>query len=266
VIIVGGLALAVVLVLAALLIVRAIRSARRRDGDESAVASAVESPAKALILEQTHVATVRDRDQTASRRNATRIHANGHRAEAAAATENDRTEIQSAHSQGEDLPESAETAGASDPGVLPEVLGNVVGAQAANGRADQRGHGTAASNLGRLRVEQGGSAEAEAAYRPADGRRDSGATDVDVPLAGWGPADEADAAYRRAVEQGAATASFNLGVLLEERGDLAAAEEAYRRAEEHGDGDVANMARAALLHLVRGAEAVGARSAAAHRR
>jgi tetratricopeptide (TPR) repeat protein len=265
-IILGGLALAVALVLAALLIVRAIRSARRRDGDESAVAAAAESPAKAAILEQTHVATARDRDHVTLRRSATRIHANGHRAEGAAATEGDRTEIQSARSQGDDLPEPAEAAGASNPGVLPEVQGNGVDAQAANGRADERGHGTAASNLGRLLEEQGGPAEAEAAYVRADKRRGNGVTGLDVPPEEPGAPDEAEAAYRRAVEQGAAAASFNLGVLLEERGDLAAAEYAYRRAEEHGDEDVANLARAALLHLVRGVEAVGAGSAAgAHR-
>ena len=266
VIILCGLALAVALVLAALLIVRAIRSARRRDGDERPVASAVERPAKAVILEETHVATVRDRDQATPQRTATRVHTNGHRAEAAAATEGDRTEIRPARSQGEHLPESAGAAGASDPGVLPEVQGNAVDGHAENGRADQRGHGTATSNLGRLPVEQGGPAEAEAAYRRADKRRDSGATDLDVPLEQPGAPDEADAAYRRAVEQGAAAASFNLGVLLEERGDLAAAEEAYRRAEEHGDEEVANMARGALIHLVSGVEPAGAGAAAgAHR-
>ena len=262
VIILGGLALAVALVLAAVLIVRAIRSARRRDGDESAVATAAESPAKATILEQTYVATARDHDQVTPRRSATRIHANGHRPEAAAATEGDRTEIQPARSQGEHLPEPAGAAGASDPGVLPQVQGNVVDAQAANGHADRRGHGTATSNLGRLLEEQGGPAEAEAAYRHADKRRDTGATDLDLPVEQPGAPDEAEAAYRRAVEQGAAAASFNLGALLEERGDLAAAEQAYRRAEEHGDEDVANVARAALLHLVRGAEPAGAGAAA----
>jgi TPR repeat protein len=246
--------------------VRAIRSARRRDGDERSVASVVERPAKAVILEETHVATVRDRDQATPQRTATRVHANGHGAEVAAATEGDRTEIRPTRSQGEHLPESAGAAGASDPGVLPEVPGNVVDAHAENGRADQRGHGTATSNLGRLPVEQGGPAEAEAAYCRADERRDSGATDLDVPLEQPGASDEAEEAYRRAVEQGAAAASFNLGVLLEERGDLAAAEEAYRRAEEHGDEDVANMARGALIHLVRGVEPAGAGAAAgAHR-
>ena len=51
--------------------------------------------------------------------------------------------------------------------------GGVVKAHAANGHADQRDHGTAASNLGRLLEEQGALAEAEAAYRRADELGDS---------------------------------------------------------------------------------------------
>jgi hypothetical protein len=40
-----------------------------------------------------------------------------------------------------------------------------------------------------------------------------------------------------------------MGVLLTERGDLAGAEAAYRRAEERGHEDVSDMARAALAEL-----------------
>jgi TPR repeat protein len=59
----------------------------------------------------------------------------------------------------------------------------------------------------------------------------------------------AEAAYRRADDRGHAAGAFNLGVLLEERGDLDGAETAYRRAQQRGHGDIAEMARAALLEL-----------------
>ena len=45
----------------------------------------------------------------------------------------------------------------------------------------------------------------------------------------------AEAAYRRADGQGHPAAASNLGVLLEQRGDIAGAEEAYRRADERND-------------------------------
>ena len=45
----------------------------------------------------------------------------------------------------------------------------------------------------------------------------------------------AEAAYRRAAERGDPVAASNLGVILEHRGDLAGAEAAYRRADERGD-------------------------------
>jgi len=43
--------------------------------------------------------------------------------------------------------------------------------------------------------------------------------------------------------------AFNLGSLLEERGDLSGAEEAYLRAGQRGDVDVAEAALEALQHL-----------------
>ena len=85
-------------------------------------------------------------------------------------------------------------------------------------RADARGHAAAAFNIGGMLVEKGDLAGAEAAYRRADDR-------------------------------GHAAGAFNLGVLLEEKGDLAGAEAAYRRAQKRGRGDIAEMARAALLEL-----------------
>ncbi len=51
---------------------------------------------------------------------------------------------------------------------------------------------------------------------------------------------DAAAAHARADHPGEATAAFNLGVLLEERGDLAGAAAAYRRADEHGHGAAAS--------------------------
>ena len=45
--------------------------------------------------------------------------------------------------------------------------------------------------------------------------------------------------YRRGDAAGEAGAAFNLGVLLQRRGDLPGAAAAYRRAEERGDGDAA---------------------------
>ncbi|MGH2892125.1 MAG: hypothetical protein ACRDPM_02485, partial [Solirubrobacteraceae bacterium] len=65
----------------------------------------------------------------------------------------------------------------------------------------------------------------------------------------------AEAAYRRADERGDTNGAFNLGVLLEERSDLAGAEMAYRRAGERGDAEVAKTARAALLDLRAGVSA-----------
>ncbi len=113
---------------------------------------------------------------------------------------------------------NGEATAAFNLGVLLEERGDLAGAEAAYRRADEAGHGAAASNLGVLLEERGASAQAEAAYR-------------------------------RAVGRGDATAAFNLGVVLEERGELAGAEAAYRRADERGSGEVANLARAALLDL-----------------
>ena len=45
--------------------------------------------------------------------------------------------------------------------------------------------------------------------------------------------------FRRADEQGDARGSFNLGVVLHQRGDVVNAAAAYRRAEQRGDPDAA---------------------------
>jgi peptidoglycan hydrolase-like protein with peptidoglycan-binding domain len=193
-----------------------------------------------------------------------------------------------------DYPKPVQTAGAINPGQQFAGQGGTVEAPATYGRADQRDHGTAASNLGRLLEEQGGLAEAEAAYRRADEHGDAdGAFHLAVLLAERGALDEAAAAYDRAsgrghnaaalelgillVEHGALTeaeaaftradergdaaAAFNLGVLLENRGALTEAMAAYHRAARRGDEELANMARTALLNTARKAQHISSRRA-----
>jgi peptidoglycan hydrolase-like protein with peptidoglycan-binding domain/tetratricopeptide (TPR) repeat protein len=196
-------------------------------------------------------------------------------------------EAEAAYRRADELGDSA---GAFHLGLLLEGQGGVVDAQAAYGRADQRGHGAAASNLGRLLAEQGALAEAEAAYRRADERgdaegayrlgvllRDRGAldgaaaaydrasgrghnaaaVDLGVLYAEHGALAEAESAFRCAGERGDAAAAFNLGVLLEQRGALADAMAAYRRAQQSDDGEVADLARAALSDLGRAVAETG---------
>ena len=58
----------------------------------------------------------------------------------------------------------------------------------------------------------------------------------------------AEAAYRRADQRGSAIGAFKLGALLQGH-DAAGAEAAYRRAYERGHHELADMARAALSNL-----------------
>jgi peptidoglycan hydrolase-like protein with peptidoglycan-binding domain len=121
---------------------------------------------------------------------------------------------------------------------------------AAYRRADQSGDPTGAFNLGVLLEERGEPDEALAAYRRADQRgHGAAASNLGVLLEERGEPAEAEAAYRRADQRGDPPGAFNLGVLLEERGEPAEAEAAYRRADQPGDGELAKMARAALLDL-----------------
>jgi peptidoglycan hydrolase-like protein with peptidoglycan-binding domain/TPR repeat protein len=286
--IVGGLALALALILAAPLMAGAVRGARRRRDDGTAVATPAKIPANPVVPVQTDVATARDYDEAGPRQNGGAVPAKGHHA--AAAGNGHHAEVAGNGHHAQVAEPGADAAGAFDVGLWLEAQGSVAEAQAAYRRADERGHGAAASNLGRLLEEQGALAEAEAAYRRADERGDSAgafnlgvlleergavdeaeavyrratdrgndaaATNLGVLLEEHGELGEAEAAYRHAVELGGAAASFNLGVLLEERGDLVAAEGAYRRAEE-GDDNVANIARAALLDLREKREVTGA--------
>jgi peptidoglycan hydrolase-like protein with peptidoglycan-binding domain len=110
--------------------------------------------------------------------------------------------------------------GAFNLGVALEQRGDLAGAVAAYRRADQRGHGAAACNLGVLLEEQGELADAERAFRRADQRGDP-------------------------------NGAFNLGVLLEQSGNLADALTAFRRAGERGSREVGEQANAALLELAR---------------
>ena len=146
--------------------------------------------------------------------------------------------------------ELGHAAGAFNLGVLLEHQNDVAAAEAAYRRSDERGNALAAFNLGVLLDNRGDYAGAEAAYRRADERGDaSGAYSLGNVLAEKGDLAGAECAFLRADARGHAAGAFNLGVLLEERGDLASAEVAYRRAHEGGHGEVADMARAALVEL-----------------
>ena len=236
--ILGGLALALALVLVARLLIASLRHARSRSGGGSAVAEGAPSDAKSAPLEQTGLTTPNGDHEVLAITNGNQIHTNGHRARAGAAGIGNGADSRRPRGQGDDLPEPAETAGAFNLGQLLAGQGGVVEAHAANGHADQRDHGTAASNLGRLLEEQGALAEAEAAYRRADELGDSaGAFHLGLLLEGQGGVVEAQAAYSRADQRGHPTAASNLGRLLEEQGALAEAEAAYGRADERGDAD-----------------------------
>ena len=94
----------------------------------------------------------------------------------------------------------------------------------------------AALELGGALVERGDLAGAEAAYRRADEQgHPSAASSLGVVLEQRGDAAGAEAAYRRADRRGDATGAFNLGAMLAERNDLESAEAAFRRADERGD-------------------------------
>ncbi len=232
-IILGALALALASALATRPLIASRRHARSRREGRSAPAHKATSDAKPAALAPTRHTTPNGDHATVARTNGTQIHTNGHRANASALGIGNGANRRPSREQTDDLPEPAQTASAFNPGQPLADHWGVVEAQAANGRADQRGHGTAASDLGRLLEEQGALTEAEAAYRRADelGVAD-GAFRLGVLLVERGALAEAEAAFRRADERGDAAAAFNLGVLLEDRGALAEAEAAYRRADE----------------------------------
>jgi peptidoglycan hydrolase-like protein with peptidoglycan-binding domain/tetratricopeptide (TPR) repeat protein len=237
-IILGGVALALTLVLVARLLIASLRHATRRGAVGSVSAETAASDAESAALGQTFLTTPNGDHEAVARTDGTQIHTNGHRAKAGGAGIGHGANNRLSRGQADDPPEPAETAGAFNLGRQPAGHGGVVEAHAANGHAEARDRGSAASNLGRLLEEQGALAEAEAAYRRADELGDSaGAFHLGLLLEGQGGVVEAQAAYGRADERGHGTAASYLGRLLEEQGALAEAEAAYRRADERGDGD-----------------------------
>lgn len=120
--------------------------------------------------------------------------------------------------------------------VLLEEHGDQMAAIAAYQRADQLGHGPAATNLGELYAQHGNMAAAEACYRRADQRGDAdGAFNLALLLEDNGDLTGAMAAYQHADQLGHAAAATNLGLLIEQQGDPATAEVYYRRAGQRGD-------------------------------
>jgi tetratricopeptide (TPR) repeat protein len=100
--------------------------------------------------------------------------------------------------------------------------------------------GVAAFELGGALAEKGDLASAEAAYRRADEQgHAAAASNLGVLLEHRGDFAGAEAAYRRADERNDATGAFNLASMLADRGDQLGAEEAYRRADQRGDGAAA---------------------------
>jgi peptidoglycan hydrolase-like protein with peptidoglycan-binding domain len=86
-------------------------------------------------------------------------------------------------------------------------------------------------------LERGG---AEAAFRPQDQRGDgSDESDLGVLLEDQGDLEGAEAAFRRSDQRGDAKGAFNLGVLLSRRGDLTEAKAAYARSDQRGDANAA---------------------------
>ena len=123
-------------------------------------------------------------------------------------------------------------------GVLLYEQGDLDGAEAAWRRCMNRHHALAAANLGFLLQRRGdleGAREVNAAAeRWAAAERVAGGVEQPVP-----PTEHAELTYRRADEAGDAGGAFNLGVLLHQRRDFAAAAAAYGRAEARGDRDAA---------------------------
>jgi tetratricopeptide (TPR) repeat protein len=70
-----------------------------------------------------------------------------------------------------------------------------------------------------------------------EGGHSAGAYNLGVLLERRGDLEGAEAAYRRADEREHPAGALGLGVLLERRGDLEGAEAAFRRADQHGDAD-----------------------------
>ena len=246
-IILGGLALALALALVARLLIASPRHATPLRKGMLALPEKAGSHGGSAESERTSLTTPNGEHEAVAGPDRDRIHTNGHHSRTDAAGIGDGANSGLARGRTDDPPEPAETASAFK--LSPQLAGQggVIEAHAANGHADERDHGTAASNLGRLLEEQGALAEAEAAYRRADELGESaGAFHLGLLLVERGALAEAEEAFRRADERGDAVAAFNLGVLLEERRALTEAEASYRRADERGDANGA-FGLAALL-------------------
>jgi len=125
-------------------------------------------------------------------------------------------------------------------GLLLVQDGNLVGAEDAFRRADERGHPAAAFELGVLLMNEGDRDGAKEAFRRGDTRGNSAAPfNLAVLLAEEGDHSGAKEAFRRAEERGHPDAAFNLGALLVQEGDLAGAEDSFRRADRSGDAGAA---------------------------
>ena len=123
-------------------------------------------------------------------------------------------------------------------GILLYEQGDLDGAEAAWRRCMSGHHAEAAANLGFLLERRGDVDEADAAYAAAErwAAVERVADGGEEPLS---PTEQAELTYRRADEAGDAGGAFNLGVLLYQRGEFAAAAAAYERAELRGDRDAA---------------------------
>lgn len=123
-------------------------------------------------------------------------------------------------------------------GVLLARTGDLLGAEDAYRRADDRGGLRGAFNLGQLLRKRGDLAGAEEAYRRAD-RRGSpqGAVNLGFLLERRGELAGAEEAYRRADRRGSRKGASNLARLLAGRDDQGGAQAALARAEERGRVD-----------------------------
>lgn len=139
-------------------------------------------------------------------------------------------------------------------GVVLHQRGDVAAAMGAYERAEQRGDPDAGFNLGVLLYESGDLDGAEAAWRRSAGRGHLRAASNLVFLSrrrrslergGMTASETPELAeldklsYGQADESGIASAAYNLGVLLHQRGDIGGATAAYQRAELRGDPDAA---------------------------
>ncbi len=98
--------------------------------------------------------------------------------------------------------------------------GDLEGAERAYREADERGHPTAAANVGLFSERRGEISEAEAAYRRADDRGDGvGAFRLGMLLSGRGDWPNANSAWSRAQERGKESPGLDLAALLRGHGD-----------------------------------------------